>query len=288
MDVKEIVEGPLQAVQHPFVYDAKNGFRVRVGRGKEEEALFARMKHQDLHRHITEGTSPTGNSKTDTLFYAAHLVHYGLPADYDQHQAVQNLAATFNIVQGKPVLPVPQTVSAVLKRLKKEYESMTTRLRAIKLLAGKEVELAEAVEALQTHQTTLLHPLQEERTRLAEALLLTEKRLQVQEQMQIGLKEKIKDLERIVNLYKSQANSSPSRVSRQYQQPVATVTKTETDTDMEIGIEEDSRQLSSEQTITDAAEESQEEVVSTEWRRQPHRRKEILLLKKNPMGMGKS
>lgn len=152
MDPQEITDLPLHAVQHPFVYDGVFKVRVYYGsKGHKQQSLHARMDGKDLHRHITDGTSPTGQEDADGLFYASQLVHYGLPTDRLQPRAIRTLKDIFKMRNGTPTLHVPDTIRVIERKLKKEYETLVSKSNVSRLLDENQVE----IEALQTKLAAL-------------------------------------------------------------------------------------------------------------------------------------
>lgn len=137
MDLTEVVEKPLQAVQHPFVFDAE-GFRVRVRakRGTEQH-LHARMDGPSLQDHMTNGTSPTGDDVCDSTFYSAQLVHYGLPSDGLKPRAIATLRSVCKTKKGVVCLRVPVTVRKIEKNLSKAYDKLLCEVKESELKATR-------------------------------------------------------------------------------------------------------------------------------------------------------
>lgn len=142
MDPQEITDSPVQAVQHPFVYDGS--FKVRVYKAVPKgrsERLHVRMDSKTLHQHDIQGTSPTGQLEEDGLFYGAQLVHYGLPVDRLAPRAIKTLKDVFRTKLGAPTLCVPDTIRSIERKLKREYEVLAFRAKVMRLLKEKRIEV---------------------------------------------------------------------------------------------------------------------------------------------------
>lgn len=147
MEPAQLSARPVQATQHPFVY-CSEGFRVRVRIGSKE-TLHLRMDCKDLLAHLSTGTSPTGSEKGDASFYAAQLVHYGLPEDKCKQRAIHTLSGVFTTRNGSPVLQVPVQMTSIARKLKKEYEVLL-------LLADAEAKYKAQKTALVQHEAQSL------------------------------------------------------------------------------------------------------------------------------------
>lgn len=151
MDPQELTGLPLHAVQHPFVYDGDFKVRVHGFRGlHQQQSMHARMDCKELHRHVTSGTSPTGQEESDGPFYASQLVHYGLPIDRLQPRAIKTLKDIFKTRNGAPTLHVPDTIRIIERKLKKEFEALVSRHSLSR-------QLQENQEEAKVLQTKLAH-----------------------------------------------------------------------------------------------------------------------------------
>lgn len=206
---------PPQACQHPFVYN-QEGFCVRAGEQKGTKSVpktFKRMNSGDLYQHLTSATSPTGNEDDDIAFYAAQLIHYGIPADWNKNRAVNTLKSLYQKRKDGPVIHVPDTITQVEKKLKKQYEDLMSRLDAANSLSETTAEL------------------EAERANLAKSQLRADKAQKKLEEAQTDVavvKKKIKGLEALVEQRKTRL----AKVEKAQQKPKPK-SKTEAESDVE-------------------------------------------------------
>jgi hypothetical protein len=210
METSNAIQQPLQAIQHPFVYDAVGGFRVMVKSPRQEHGYrsFARMEANALYRHITEGLSPTGSEDGDKLFYAAHLVHHGLPECYDMPRAIQLLADAFEIHNDQYKLEVPRAVARTQIKLQEKLEQLAAAARAFGMHCAKQNELRIAKEALHLHRYQYQEGLDREK-QLESALQLLRDRMKQHHYEEKALVDHVLEVETSAEVYRRIYEAAP-------------------------------------------------------------------------------
>lgn len=140
MDPVELTDLPPQACQHPFVHNHE-GFQVRVTRKGSKQQAYSRMVVIELDQHLAAAASASGHAEDDSAFYAAQLVHYGLPSDLHRERAMRTLRELITRKGGRPSIPVPTTIRRIENKLKKQYESLMAKERVLQALSAKATEL---------------------------------------------------------------------------------------------------------------------------------------------------
>jgi hypothetical protein len=152
MDPQILTDMPVQAVQHPFVFDKDGVLKIRVGKGRRE-STYPRMDCTELYTHITAHTSPTGQPETDAAFYSAQLVHYGIPGDSNAERAMKALLVIFKVKKdGTAVLHVPENIRTIERKLKKQYKILLAKSKLVDVEQRKAAELLEKMKALKAEQ----------------------------------------------------------------------------------------------------------------------------------------